>query len=387
MRFAALPPVRRAVPLTKGNTGARYSLKRFFADRRVTLYASGTAAMARAIRECAAKTSVDTPEVILPAYGCPDLVAACLHESVFPRLVDVAANSWAFDVRALEASISCNTVAIVAVNLLGLGDDAIELARLCRLKGISLIQDSAQYLPRAPIDWPADYVVLSFGRGKPLNMLHGGALIGPISEDNHRSIEPPQYTVRDRVLASSAAAIAFNVLTRPHVYRLLSALPGTGLGEVIYRPLNNARPLPERAWRRFGAAFAQYRDRPSYQREPWTAAIDEWATFGIAELRPHRSPSPIEPLRLALLAPDRIARNTLVTRLNQHGLGASHLYGTDLPHVAAIPAAVYNQGPFPHATILADRLFTLPTHSLVTTSAVRLAREIVCASRRSRSRP
>ena len=377
MKFSSLPPVRRAVPLKRGNAASRLSMERFFADRRITLYASGTAALSRAMAECAAKACVKAPEVILPAYGCPDLVAACVGASVFPRLVDVAPSGWSYDAEGLETSVSSNTVAIIAVNLLGLGDGSADLHRFCQTKRISLIQDSAQYLPRTSIEWPGDYVILSFGRGKPMNLLHGGALIAPAGADYTRPLPSAHYSLRDRLLASRAAAIAFNVLTRPHAYWLFSALPGTGLGEVVYKPLDNEAPLPERAWERVGTAFAIYRARQSYGRDIWAPAIDEWSTAGIVELGCPGSPPQSEPLRLALLAPDRAARDTLVDSLNRYHLGASRFYGAELTRIAGIPEFVRCQGSFPHAALLADRLFTLPTHELVTADTVHCARDVV----------
>jgi hypothetical protein len=377
VKFSSLPPVRRAVPLKRGNAAARLPMERFFADRRITLYASGTAALSRAMAECAVKTSASAPEVILPAYGCPDLVAACVHASVFPRLVDVAPSGWSYDAQGLETSVSSNTVAIVAVNLLGLGDSAADLHRFCQTQRISLIQDSAQYLPRACIDWPGDYVILSFGRGKPMNLLHGGALIKPAGSGDTHPFQPAHYSARDRLLASRAAAIAFNVLTRPHAYWLVSTLPGTGLGDVIYRPLDNEAPLPERAWERVRTAFGLYRARQSYGRDIWAPAIDEWSTLGIVELSCPGSPPQSEPLRLALLAPNRAARDILVDSLNRYHLGASRFYGADLTRIAGIPEFVRRQGPFPHASALADRLFTLPTHDLVTADTLHCAREVV----------
>jgi dTDP-4-amino-4,6-dideoxygalactose transaminase len=379
VKFSSLPPVRRAVPLQRGSAATRLSMERFFADRRVTLYASGTAALARAMAECAAKTSASAPEVILPAYGCPDLVAACVQSSVIPRLVDVAPSGWSYDGQGLEASVSSNTVAIVTVNLLGLGDSAAYLRRFCQTKRISLIQDSAQYLPRASIEWPGDYVVLSFGRGKPMNLLHGGALVAPEGSGDAHPFQSAHYSARDRFLASRAAAMAFNVLTRPHAYWLVSALPGTGLGEVAYRPLSNGAPLPERAWERVGTAFELYRARQSYGRSIWTPAIEEWSNLGILELSGPNSQPQSEPLRLALLAPDRAARDILVQSLNRHHLGASRFYGADLTRIAGIPELVRRQGPFPHASALADRLFTLPTHDLVTADTVHCARDVVRA--------
>jgi hypothetical protein len=382
VKFSSLPPVRRAVPLQSGSSATRLSMERFFAERRITLYASGTAALARAIAECAVKTSVSAPEVILPAYGCPDLVAACVNASVFPRLVDVAPNGWSYDALGLEATVSSNTVAIVTVNLLGLGDSAADLRRFCQTKRVSLIQDSAQYLPRTSIEWPGDYVVLSFGRGKPMNLLHGGALIAPEGSGDAHPFQSAHYSARDRFLASRAAAMAFNVLTRPHAYWLVSALPGTGLGEVVYSPLVNEAPLPERAWERVGAAFDLYRARQSYGRAIWAPAIEEWSTLGIMELSCPGSPPQNEPLRLALLAPDRAARDILVDNLNRHHLGASRFYGADLTQIAGIPEFVRRQGPFPHSSALADRLFTLPTHDLVTSDTVHCARDVVRTWRR-----
>jgi dTDP-4-amino-4,6-dideoxygalactose transaminase len=387
VKFSALPPVRRAVPLKRtGDSGTRASMERFFGNRKISLYASGTAALAQAMINCASRSSVKTPEIIIPAYGCPDLVAACVHASVYPRLVDVAPSIWSYDLEALKSTLSANTVAVVAINLLGVGDSAAELDRLCRHRHIPIIQDSAQHLPRESSNWPGEYVVLSFGRGKPLNLLHGGALISPLAESASPSVQPANYTARARLLSSRAAAVAFNALTLPTIYRIFSALPGTGLGEVVYKPLTNAAPLPEHAWQRVATAFELYRQKPSYRRDIWTAALKEWSDLGIVVLDSPSSPLEAEPLRLPLLAPNSAARDTLLDDLNRAGLGASRFYGTDLTGVAAIPEMVKREGPFPNASALADQLFTLPTHGLVNSDMVSRTRELVRAWHRQNER-
>ena len=383
MKLSALPPVRRAVPLTRGSAEGGLSMERFFGNRPVTLYPSGTAALAEAIAQSAAQSSVSAAEVIIPAYGCPDLVAACIHASMRPRLVDVAPSHWSYDTRALKSSLSSSTVAVVAVNLLGIGDGSADLIDLCRERHITLIQDSAQYLPRESLHWPGDYMVLSFGRGKPLNLLHGGALIGPRGERNTASVPLVRYTARARLLSSRAAALAFNGLTRPVLYGIFSALPGTGLGKVIYKPLTHLTRLPERAGRRVAAAFEQYLQEPSYRRDIWTPLLEEWSELGITAYSCPGIPPPSEPLRLALLAPNRFARDELVDNLHRAGLGASRFYATALTGVTGIPEVVKRQGPFPNANVLADRLFTLPTHSLVNSNTIRAARAVVRAWHRS----
>ena len=346
-------------------------MPRFFGDRPITLYASGTAALARALALCAARASVSAPEAVIPAYGCPDLVAACIHATVSPRLVDVASSGWSYDLDQLLHNLSSRTVAIVSVNLLGIADETPALADLCRPRSIPLIQDSAQFLPRQPTAWPGDYIILSFGRGKPLNLLHGGALIEPVNAVADHAAHAPSNTFRDRLLNSSPAALAFNFLTRPYPYGILSRLPGNSFGRVVYEPLRNPSPLPPSNWARVDAAFHQYQRQRSYDRQIWTPALTEWASFGIRPLLPVGSTFEPEPLRLTLLAPDRASRDAVMHRLSRAHLGASRLYGADLSHIAGVPSEVRDQGPFPHAAALADTLFTLPTHSLISDRIVR----------------
>lgn len=207
-----------------------------------------------------------------------------------------------------------------------------------------------------------------------MNLLTGGALID--SFDNSEPKTPSaRFSVRDRILASSAAALAFNVLTLPHSYWVLSQLPGTGLGRVVYKSLRNSSPLPKEAWGRVNAAFTEYQKQQSYSREIWTPALAEWQAFGILPLQGPTSQLQFEPLRLPLLAPDLRGRDEIIAKLNCVHLGASPFYGTTLPHVSHVPEHVRTQGPFPNAKALADKLFTLPTHKLVTEEEVRATME------------
>ena len=183
----ALPPVRRPVPLVARRV--RKPLAAAFGGWGVRICGSGTQALAMALTDARMHLSAEAPEVILPAYGCPDLVTASVYAGLRPRLVDTApSGQWGYDLGALKKVLAGegrsgqrgadNCAAIVAVNLLGTGDQAVELAQIATETGIALIQDSAQHLPRhLPAQWLGDYVVLSFGRGKPLNLLGGGALL------------------------------------------------------------------------------------------------------------------------------------------------------------------------------------------------------------------
>ena len=70
---------------------------------------------------------------------------------------------------------------------------------------------------------------------------------------------------------------------------------------------------------------------------------------------------------------DRVSRIFWSCDLLARGLGASAMYGASLEKISGVPDAVRQQGPFPNAANLADRLFTLPTHGYVTSDAIESA--------------
>lgn len=324
----------------------------------------------------------------MPAYGCPQLVSACLYAKVRPRVVDTAPGQWGFSIEKLRKALTPDTVAIVAANLLGVGDQVVDLLPVARAAGSFLIQDSAQHIPATTArTWYADYIVLSFGRGKPLNLLRGGALAVP----ERSSGEPPLLSeapilsgmrarLSEAALASRTAAVAFNLITHPRLYRLATKLPGLGLGETLYRHHERLVRLPPSAWGQIGPGFEKYRSES--WKHPWTDLLPEWTRLGIQELTCCGTALRISDrrLRLALLASARPVRDRLVAALNRRGLGASIMYGSAIDAINAIPAEVRSQGPFPNATDLAERLFTLPTHAAVTDEVVRQTHECLCAA-------
>jgi dTDP-4-amino-4,6-dideoxygalactose transaminase len=319
------------------------------------------------------------PEAILPAYGCPQLVAACLHAKVRPRVVDIAPGQWGYEPQALRAALGPDAVAIMAVDLLGVGDQAEELLPLARENGSNLIQDSAQRLPGREFGgWCGDYVILSFGRGKPLNLLRGGVLAVPRGRPLLADASEMTHTrerLEDALLGSWIAATAFNTMTHPYVYEFAARLPALKVGETTYEPLERTVRLPPGVWRQVAAGYRAYLRQ--LQELPWASVLPDWAALGIhplgclgAAIAPTKGR-----LRLALLANERGLRDKLVAALNH--LGASVMYGAPIERIAAIPSEVSSQGPFPNATALADRLLTLPTHRFVTAAVVRNAHEIV----------
>src|SRR5262245_15898078 len=105
-----LPPVRRPVPLRAG--GTRKPLEQAFDGWNVRVCGSGTQALAMALLDARARLAALAPEVILPAYACPDLVTASVYAGVHPRLVDTAPQGrWGYDLEALEQALTPNCAA------------------------------------------------------------------------------------------------------------------------------------------------------------------------------------------------------------------------------------------------------------------------------------
>ena len=82
---------------------------------------SGTAALAAALSSVKKlRSDISSPEVLLPAYCCPDLISALIFTGIKPVLIDFEKNTPWLDLVKLDQTISSSTIAILAVNFLGI---------------------------------------------------------------------------------------------------------------------------------------------------------------------------------------------------------------------------------------------------------------------------
>lgn len=364
--FAKLRPVGSPVPKTQTVDDFVPPWDEYY----TALYTgSGTEALSLAV-ECAvaAKPAVARPEVIIPAYGCPDLIAAVVAQQATPVLVDFAPGLPVLDEEGIASSLNENTVAVVAVDFLGGYERLQALSRLCLDAGIVLIEDSAQCFPPASASHDlADFVVLSFGRGKPINLMGGGALlirrVNTSAEKNLRS-QYPTVIVRTN-LKWRTKRLIFNALLSRFVYPLLERIPFLHVGETRFHALKAIRILdiPPSL---LSTAIDAYCQRPHvhrfYDRELAFLERQGWQLPLIVD-----SSGKFPRLRYALLAPDRDLRDQAVEELNYQGIGANRFYGCILPEIGDMQAlGVGGDGNYPNASDFAARLITLPTHEGVT---------------------
>lgn len=326
------------------------------------LYQSGTAALAAALHGCR-QLSAQRDQVILPGYACPDLLSAVIHAGARPVLVDLAGDSFRFDPQQLTQCIGPQTLAVISVRFLGLEDDLTTLRNLCRGNGANLIIDSAQYFPcRADdSDWIGDYHILSFGRGKAVNLLHGGAVISR-NDRLDKALPSGQPSPLDHQPDGRhyLKGLAYNLAIEPLVYGLVRRLPGLHVGETRYHPLHVIEQMSQYHRQLLNANIDRYRHSPN-RSEYYRKALAELTAKGWKDLTREHSGEQLPPLlRYPLLIEDPEVRTRFMDRAGW--LGVSRMYQQALPRIRGVNQVLDDSPELPKAERLAAQLVTLPTH-------------------------
>lgn len=365
MRLGKLRPVGSKVPLP-AQKGAVLPWEGEYVHE---FTRSGTEALSLAVRLAIADhPGIDSPEVLMPAYGCPDLVAAVVAQGATPVLVDLADGQAPYmDIAGVEAAITDNTVAIIAVGFLGLPERLSDLVSVSRANKLLLIEDSAQCFPPKSVDTgnaEADLVVLSFGRGKPINLMGGGALL--VRKDHQERFAPILSCYPVIALAINLSwylkRFLFNLMLSRLSFALLEKIPFLHLGETRLHLLSDIyrRDIPLGL---VTVGIDQYRKRPIWQSvyDRKLSFIDRCGWVRLQSLH-DSDESDSTCLRYALLAPSSRDRDAMIDRLDKSGIGANSFYGKPLPEIEGVSEATGNIECYPMAEQFAARLLTLPCH-------------------------
>lgn len=360
-----LPPAGNAI-VVSGYSIALSQIERGWSPFTVRWYGSGTSALAAAVSAAVARKRVRCPEVIIPAYACPDVVSAILFAGATPILVDFAPRRPWLDIEACRRRINHNTVALIAINFLGIPERVQSLRAVAAECDAVLIEDCAQAFPNGEQGAAAlggHMVVLSFGRGKPVSLLGGGAVLSR-AELSH--LLPPAGPSAAGLWAWTRfwlRAVTYNILRRPRLYWLLDALPLSGLGRTVFKPLPALAPAPP-SIDRLGANIDRYRALANRGRELRAGLSEMLAGRALDLAAVCAVPEDARLLRFPMLIEPRACARA-DNALRRAGLGSSRLYQVSLPMVTGIPELVRTQGDFPNARDFAASLLTLPTHAQV----------------------
>ncbi len=383
--FYCLPPAGNAVRWASDASNEN-SIRALFSPYSPFYYQSGTAALAAALIAAliAAKSikTVDQPEVILPAYGCPDLVSAAVYAGLHPILADFDSDRPWMSIEHLEQLTNENTVAIVAVNLLGISERYTQLKLIADQVGALLIEDSAQAFPGKleSCIWQGDLVVLSFGRGKPVSLLGGGAVL---CKDKKLSALLPTSRLPDHDEAKvgyRAKTALYNAMINPRLFWIPAALPFLHLGETRYHPLADIFGMDDLQKNLLSVNIEAYQARSlSAQRQisdmfaPFTESYPE-SCLELPKLCDTRPERPL--LRYPILLKGEM-RNRVLARLSANGLGGSPMYPTVLTAIEGLEQILDSSINYPNAVKFAANFITLPTHDGVRVKDINLISDML----------
>jgi dTDP-4-amino-4,6-dideoxygalactose transaminase len=321
---------------------------------------SGTSALALALTHCRSVFSnIHKPQVIIPGYCCPDLVAAAVFAGVQPLVVDIAENDASYDLHQLKNAINNNpnVIAIIAVNFLGIKENLANIRELMVNRNIKLIEDNAQWFPvsEQDQDFLSDYLVFSFGRGKPLSLLGGGLLLSkdPLTDSitESENVRSGSYKLK---------IYAYNFLLHPHAYCFLNRAPFLKLGETRFHSLDKIASMPLNSRVLFShnrQLYIQREEDVINQYQQWFSEIQ--LLKGVKTERKGRL------LRYPLLLGSQIQRDKIFKLLQSNGLGVSLMYQQELNQIEGVDGKVNLFAPLTHAKSFARRLITLPIHTQV----------------------
>lgn len=337
-----------------------------FGNFHLDFYHSGTAALAASISAIKSLWLNEdaSPEIILPAYACPDLISAILYAGATPVLVDLEPDSCWMSLEQIEQRITKLTIAIIAVRFLGIAERMQQLHELCKKYQLTLIEDSAQGFPLTRPDnyWLGDVIILSFGRGKPVNMLGGGAVLTKIDaiKDNLPASSSHADTLSEQLIYIIKVQI-YNYVINPAVYGITHKLPGFNIGETIFKPLNQLSGIHDSITERLNFNIKYFKKLPNrlLDIKNKIELLKSMKIVNLPSVTQHDFENPL--LRYPILVKNQEIRDALHEKLTP--LGSSIMYQKPLYQIKGVPA-VPNRGQtaYINAESFADRLITLPTH-------------------------
>ena len=159
----------------------------------VALYHNGRSALAVALRNLVPEKS----EVLVTGFTCIAVIQAVRAAKCNPVFADINRETLNFDRKTLEAALEGhdNVKALIIQNTLGIPVDISEVEDFCKEHDLIIVEDLAHcagvhYADGREVGTVGRAAALSFGKGKAIDTISGGAVIFLNPEDD--PIKQPQ---------------------------------------------------------------------------------------------------------------------------------------------------------------------------------------------------
>jgi dTDP-4-amino-4,6-dideoxygalactose transaminase len=346
------------------------ALKSYLGIKNCYLVSSGTAALYTALKAIGEDT--DRDEVVIPAYCCPSLVASAARAGMKVRLCDIAQSSFDFDLQQLSELVTSKTLCVVAVHLFGIPLNLTSTMGIASPTGTLVIEDSAQAfgidLDGAKLGTIGDIGFYSFGRGKSLTMLGGGAIV-----TNRHSVALKIEGLVDTLegdsllsnISSFAKVMLYSLFVHPNLYWIPNSLPLLGLGKTEYVSDFKTESLCKYL-EALGAVCVALNDSISRERSIRAGFLVERLTQeGVGSFSIPGAHVGIPYLRLPVVCRSPHLRDEVLKALVRAGIGATPMYGGPLSRIPGVTQNLTDVRDYPNAEHIAARLLTLPVTPFV----------------------
>lgn len=340
-------------------------LSSVFRASHVALVDSGTTALTLSLRAVAKPGDA----IALPAYSCIDLITAAQGAQGKVRFYDVSPRTLSPDLDSLSATVARGVAAIVVAPLFGYPIDFEGVRQIAARAGIPVVEDAAQsagaQLNGQRVGSFGAISILSFARGKGTTGGSGGAVLSRDSGLGERIREMTEgLTANSRGWREIVLLGAQWTLGRPLLYGIPSSIPFLRLGEMIYHAPHPPRAMPAASLSILRAALdADDQEIVVRQRRArdLQAMMPTARGFSAIEAVPGGVPGY---LRFAVV--DRTGRAVPSPKI-----GALRSYPITLDeHAESRRVLMEGETAGAGAREIRDRLFTLPTHSRISSGDI-----------------
>ena len=161
------------------------ALAKYLGVSHVALFSNGTLALVTALQALRI-----TGEVITTPYSFVATSHSLLWNGIKPVFVDIEPHSFGLDPEKIEAAITPQTTAILAVHVYGFPAQVERIQKIADTYGLKVIYDAAHAFgikhQGVPLVANGDLSVLSFHATKVFNTFEGGAIICPDAKTKQR---------------------------------------------------------------------------------------------------------------------------------------------------------------------------------------------------------
>lgn len=335
-------------------------MKAYFGVKHIFLVSSGKTALTLIL--LALKSLSPKRRVVIPAYTCFSVPSAILKAGLDVTLSDVDASTFDFDYHLLEAAVNENTLCVIPSHLFGIPSDMDRVNRLCREKGVYVIEDAAQAMggtyKGTQLGTLGDIGFFSLGRGKNITCGSGGIIVtnsDRLAESIRRQYHGLEAPRMGETLGELLQLVLMTLFIRPALYWFPAGLPFLKLGETFFH-----RDFPMKKLSGMKAAllgnWKKHLEQSNQKRAETAVYFREQL-----QLKPARKENAVSYLRLPILMNCREERDRLYALSLKQGYGLSLMYPTPINEVEEIKGHFKESG-FPVAKRVAETLFALPTH-------------------------